>query len=109
MKKVLYFVLLIVFMASCSVQSKLSRSFKGEGREKLIMEFGSPDSIIKRDDESEIYVYVTETRIRATEINTGSFTLDKRMSPSMIKVERKLFYISEDGIILACQYEKEYE
>lgn len=103
-----YILTLLVFIGllSCSVQKKVERNFEGKGREMVIKYFGEPQKIIPLEDGQQQFVYVKETFIRETEIGTGSFTLDKRMSPSFIKEETYKFTIDKQGIVTETFYEK---
>ena len=103
-----YFISLLVLtsLLSCSVQKKIERSFEGKGREALIKEFGEPQKIVPLEDGKQLFIYVKETYVRETEISTGSFTLDKRMSPSFVKEETYKFTIDEQGFVTKASYEK---
>ncbi|MFA9388987.1 MAG: hypothetical protein ACERKD_04240 [Prolixibacteraceae bacterium] len=84
----------------------MERSFEGEGREMVIQAFGEPMKIVNMDNGNQLFIYVKETFIHETEIGTGSFTLDKRMSPSFIKEETYRFLIDKQGVVTQVNYEK---
>ena len=103
-----YFISLLVLIGllSCSVQKKIERSFEGKGREMLIKEFGEPQKIVPLDDGQQMFIYVKETYVKETEIGTGGFTLDKRISPSFTKEETYKFTIDKQGFVTKASYEK---
>lgn len=103
-----YFLVLVLFtlFSSCSVQQKIERKYEGEGRESVLKTFGEPQKIIILEGGKQIFVYVKETFVRETEIGTGDFTLDKRVSPSFTKEETYRFLIDQQGIVQNVQYEK---
>lgn len=107
-KMVKYFLLFFVILVfcSCNVDQKISRRFDGEGRELLLREFGEPTKIIKLDNGNERFIYIKETYIRETEIGTGGFTMDPRISASFIKEETYRFEINQNGTIVDSSYEK---
>ena len=106
MVKKIISLLILIGLLSCSVQKKIERSFEGKGRETLIKEFGEPQKIVPLEDGNQLFIYIKETFVRETEIGTGSFTLDKRISPSFIKEETYRFTIDKEGLITKVSYEK---
>lgn len=106
MVKYLLSLLVLTGLLSCSVQKKIERSFEGEGRELLMKEFGEPQQIIPMKNGEQVFVYVKETFVRETEIGTGAFTLDQRVSPSFVKEETYRFTIDKQGIVTKVSYEK---
>ena len=103
-----YFIVFIIIIASCacSIDRKVSRKFDGEGRDMLIKEFGEPTKIIMLENGNTRFIYIKESFIRETEIGTGGFTMDPRISPAYIKVETYRFEINDEGFILDSSYEK---
>ena len=106
MVKNILILLIIIAFAGCSMSKKIERKFDGEGRDLLISEFGEPQSIVELKDGSQLFIYVKETYIRETEIGTGQFTLDKRISPGFVKQETFKFIIDSNGVINSSSYEK---
>ncbi|MBN2806721.1 MAG: hypothetical protein JXR22_08680 [Prolixibacteraceae bacterium] len=98
--------LVILLFSFCSIQQKVERQFEGEGREAVLKAFGEPQKIVDLEGGKQLFVYVKETHVRATEISTGDFTLDKRVSPSFVKEETYRFVIDQQGIVTDAQYEK---
>jgi outer membrane protein assembly factor BamE (lipoprotein component of BamABCDE complex) len=97
---------MILLFSSCSIQQKVERQFEGEGREEVLKAFGEPQKVVNLDGGKQQFVYVKETFIRETEISTGDFTLDKRVSPSFVKEETYRFVIDQLGIVRDVFYEK---
>lgn len=106
MIKYILFFILITGLLACSVERKLARNFEGEGREKLFQEFGEPFKIVNLENGNQRFIYIKESFIKETEIGTGRFTMDTRMSPSFIKEETYKFDIDKNGFILETYYEK---
>jgi hypothetical protein len=109
MLKICLILFVLLASISCSMTEKLSRSYNGKGVEVLYKEMGNPNKIIENDNGNKTYIYIKETFVRQTEISTGRFNLDKRMSPSFIKVELFHFEVNKDGIIQHSEYEKQIE
>lgn len=102
------FIVLVAFaLASCSVQRKLDRNLTGMGREVLLSQLGEPMRIVDLEEGSQMFIYVKETYVRATEIGQGKASLDPRISPGFVKEETFKFLIDADGIIQKSFYEKE--
>ena len=103
-----YFLSLVMILlySSCSIQQKVERQFEGEGREEVLKAFGEPQKIMNLEGGKQLFVYVKETFVRETEISTGDFTLDKRVSPSFVKEETFRFVIDQQGIVTDALYEK---
>lgn len=99
-------VLFVFMLAGCSMEKKLSRKYEGEGRELLIREFGEPDKVVDMKNGIQRFIYIEESYIRETEIGTGSFTLDPRISPGFTKEETYRFDINGQGMIVKTSYEK---
>jgi hypothetical protein len=102
---IMLFVAILLFI-SCSVSNKISRTYNGVGRDVLLTDFGEPLRIVQLKNGNELYVFVKETVIRQTEIGTGRFTLDPRMSPSFVKEEVYSFELDSNGVVVQSMYEK---
>lgn len=109
MVKYFLFFLMIFALASCSIDRKISRKFDGEGRELLLSRFGEPTKIITLDNGNERFIYIKETYIHETEIGTGGFTADPRISPSFVKEETYRFEVDPSGTIVNSSYEKRHK
>jgi hypothetical protein len=109
MVKYLISCLIIVLMMACSVSGKLSRKYEGKGVEMLYRDLGQPKNITVLDNGNKLFVYEKETFVRETEIGTGRLALDKRISPSFIKVELSRFEVDSKGIVVRTEYEKRIE
>jgi len=106
MIKYLFLLSLLALLFSCSAPTKLSHKYEGKGVELLYKEMGSPKNIFEMDNGNRLFEYEKETFIKETEIGTGRGTLDKRISPSFIKVEMYRFEIDKKGIIVRSAYQK---
>jgi hypothetical protein len=93
-------------LLSCSPQAKLSKKYDGQGREKLLQTMGEPQQVVKMKNGNQLFVYRKETAVRETEIGTGDFTLDPRISPGFLKIEEYRFEVDSTGIIKNSTYEK---
>ncbi len=108
MRMFTFFAILFI-LSACSVNRKISRQYEGQGRETLLSEFGEPSRVLELENGNVMFIYIKETVIKETEIGTGSFTLDPRVSPSFIKEEIYRFEIDEQGVIVDTQYEKRHQ
>ena len=99
-------IMVVMVIGSCSIQQKIDRKYEGKGRELVLQEYGEPQKIIELENGNQLFIYIKETFIRETEIGTGYFTLDKRVSPSFIKEETYRFLIDKQGIVSDAVYEK---
>lgn len=109
MTKLITFILLAFFVASCALSQQISNKYVGKGAEALFSDFGEPNEVIKTDEENRIFIYLKETYVKETTIGTGRGTLDERISPAFIKVETFKFILDKEGIIIETSYEKKIE
>lgn len=108
MNKTIIILLASLALASCSPQRSLSRKYEGEGRDKIINDFGEPQSIQTLEGGLQLFEYVKETVVRDTPIGTGKNTLDPIISPGFVRVEVRQFLIDGKGLIVKVNYEKLY-
>jgi len=106
MVKIVLNILVVILLVGCSVHNKISRKYERNGREVVLSEFGEPHKIIEMKDGNQLFIYVKESFIRETEIGTGGFTMDKRISPAFIKEETYRFLIDANGVVSKATYEK---
>jgi hypothetical protein len=108
-KRIIFLLILVcamLFFAACGPARKISKQYEGNGRDMLFADFGEPQRVLELENGNEMFIYIKETAVRETEIGTGSFTLDPRVSPSFIKEEIFRFEIDKDGVVVDTQYEK---
>ena len=109
MVKYLVAIIVVLLLVSCGISSRLSRKYDGKGLEILYGEMGKPKTITNLDDGNRLFVFEKSTFIKETNIGTGSFALDPRVSPSFIKIETYKFIIDGKGIVVNSSYEKKVE
>jgi len=111
MKKLQYFLLIIIVFSffSCSVQSKLSRQFKGKDKTELDNYFGEKGSIVQLPGNIQYVAYTRLTRLNGIDISKGVTTLDPMTSPPVKKIQKYLFYLDQAGKVTGCKYDIEYE
>lgn len=98
---------LIFLMIACGTQKQLQRSFVGKSVAELGEEFGPPKTVID-NNESKVYIFEQEKKLRSTEIDQGKLTLDPIITPKVIKTERYYFTVV-NGVVKEARVEEEYE
>lgn len=91
------------------MQQQLSGKYEGRGVEALYAEMGEPKMKEAMDNGNTLFIYEKETLVKQTTIGTGRMTLDQRVSPSYIRVERYVFEVDNQGIIVKTDYKKNNE
>jgi hypothetical protein len=100
--------LVIVVLSSCTIKNKLSRRYEGKSEQFLIEKMGKP-TMIYQEGKGKTDVYEKKTRLRKTQINTGSYQYDRFESPESIKIEIYRFFINPSGIVKDVKYDYRYE
>ena len=100
---------LVIGLAGCSAQSKLSRDYKGKTQEELMLGMGRATRIEPLSGGRKNYIYEKSKFLKAASINTGAFQYDKFESPKAVKTEVYMFYINSQGVIEDVKYEVKYE
>ena len=110
MNRFLTILILFLLTVSCSIQSKLSRDFKGETIEVVKDHFPNlPYSKTPLDNEHTKFVFTKEERLAGTTISQGQTSLDPINSPSVIKMEYYIFIVDKQNVIINTKYEKDYK
>jgi hypothetical protein len=111
MRTKLIFILLglMIGLAGCSVQSKLSKEYKGKTHEELMLGMGRPTRVEPLSGGRKIEIYEKSKFLKPAQINTGQFQYDKFESPKAIKHEIYMFYFNTQGIIEDVKCEVTYE
>jgi len=107
MNKIIFILLIPIFMISCGNQRHLIKSYSGKPISALTKEYGNPTTIIEKENDS-IYIYEKEEDLQATEISQGKLTLDPIYTPPVTKINRFYFTI-RNGVITDARSEEEYE
>lgn len=100
---------LLISLAGCSVQHKLSREYKGKTHEDLMLGLGRPTSVEPLSGGRKIEIYQKSKFLKPAPINTGQFQYDKFESPKAIKNEVYKFYFNAQGVIEDVKCEVSYE
>jgi len=108
-KQVFILLGLVIGLAGCSVQSNLSREYKGKTHEDLMLGLGRPTRVEPLSGGRKIEIYEKSKFLNPTPINTGSFQYDKFESPKAIKNEIYKFYFNSKGVIEDVKCEVTYE
>lgn len=107
--KILFLLSCMFWLASCSIQSKLIRDYKGKTHEELMLSMGRPTRVETAPGGEKIDIYVKSKFLKAAPISTGQFQYDKFESPKAIKNETFMFYLNSLGVIRDVKYEVRYE
>ena len=104
-------ILTILFISfSCSIQSKLSRDYKGENIEVVKNHFSTlPFSQTPLDDGTTKFVFTKEERVASTPISQGDATLDPIQSHSAFKTEHYIFIVDKNNTVIRTEYDKDYK
>ncbi len=105
MAKYIYFILLVVLIAGCGVQSRINK-MKGHTVSSMLQELGKPTTIIPRASDS-VYVYEIKKELASTEINKGALTLDPMVTPTVEKTDKYIFVV-KSGYVVETRHEKTY-
>lgn len=108
-KQILIILSLVIGLAGCSVQSKLSRQYKGKTHEELMVGLGRPTLIEPLPGGRRIEIYEKSKFLKPAPINTGQFQYDKFESPKAIKNDIYKFYFNVHGVIEEVKCEVSYE
>lgn len=107
MNKIIFLLLLPMFLFSCGNQHKLVKSYSGKQVSALYKEFGNPTTVIVNEKDS-IFVYEKTEELQGTEISQGKLTLDPIYTPPVTKIKRTYFTI-RNGVVTDARTEEEYE
>ncbi len=110
MNRILILLFILFFAASCGMQAKLNRNFKGEPMAEVAEAFAdlTPSKIPMQNGHTKV-IYTKEDRLDGTTINQGTNTLDPIHSPSVTKVEQFIFIVDENGVVISTKYESSYK
>ena len=108
-RSILILVCLIACLVGCSVESKLTRAYKGKSSDELMLQMGRPTRVEKVAGGRTVSIYEKSKFLKSAPINTGAFQYDKFESPKAIKTEVYRFFINASGIIEYAKYEVTYE
>ena len=100
---------LMAVFTQCSMQSKLTREYKGRTQEELMVRMGRPKSIENISGGRKISIYEKTKYLKPASINTGQFQYDKFESPRALKTEIYKFYINAQGRVEEVKYDVSYE
>jgi outer membrane protein assembly factor BamE (lipoprotein component of BamABCDE complex) len=111
MRTIQLFILLglVVGLTGCSVQSKLTREYKGKTAEELMLGMGRPTRVEPLTGGRKIEIYEKSKFLKPAPINTGQFQYDKFESPKAIKTEIYKFYFNAKGVVESVNCEVSYE
>jgi hypothetical protein len=100
--------LVLVFLAGCSVESKLNRNFKGKSFSEVMAKKGAPTTIENLVGGGTLRTYQKREMLRETPINTGQFQYDSFNSPKVLKTEITQFKVDQDGIVREIKYSSDF-
>ncbi len=110
MKQIVLILLLTGFLASCSMQSKLSRQFNGEPIEQVKESFKSiPVTEIPQRNGNTKVIFTKEAKLPGTVINQGEKSLDPITTPPVTKIEQFIFEVDKNGIVINSEYSNTYK
>jgi len=102
------FVLLIILLSGCSVESKLNRNYKGKSFTEVMDKMGAPTNIQDRIGGGTIRTYTTKKMLKPAQINTGQFQYDKFESPKVMQTIVTTFTVDPNGKVVEVKYSNDY-
>ena len=105
---ILLFTMVTSLFSGCSVESKLSRNYKGKSFMLVMDKMGAPTTIENRIGGGTIRTYVSKKMLKPAPINTGQFQYDKFESPKVMQTIITSFIVDPSGKILEIKYSNEY-
>ena len=105
---VFLFVLLIILLSGCSVESKLNRNYKGKSFTEVMDKMGAPTNIQNRIGGGTVRTYVTKEMLKPAQINTGQFQYDKFESPKVMQTIVTTFTVDPNGKVVEVKYSNDY-
>ena len=110
MNRLLVFLVILFLSASCGMQAKLNRNYKGEPLTEVAADFAdlTPAKIPMQNGHTKV-IYTREERLSGTTINQGTNTLDPIRSPAVTKMEQFIFIVDENGVVIGTKYESDYK
>lgn len=104
------FVLLIavILFGSCTLQTQISRSYKGRPISVVTNKMGNPTRQEELSGGKVIRIYEKSKQLSAAPINTGQFQYDRFESPKSIKNEVYMFYVDSSGVVEDVKYKCTY-
>lgn len=100
--------MVLVLMTGCSVESKLSRNFKGKSFSEVMAVMGAPTTIENLVGGGTLRTYQKREMLRETPINTGQFQYDSFNSPKVLKTEITQFKVDQEGVVTEIKYSSEF-
>lgn len=105
---VVWLMLGIILTASCSLQNKLNRIYKGKNESFVISKLGKPIEIENLTSGNKVEIFEKQTQLSKVPINTGQFRYDSFDSPKSTKIETYKFEMNHSGIVENVSYECTY-
>ncbi len=107
-KIVMVILLISSFLVSCSVESRLNRSYKGKYFSEVMLKFGAPTHVENLVGGGTIRTFEKKKMLKDTPINTGSFQYDQFRSPKVLQTEKTQFLVDSSGTIKEVKYSCEF-
>ncbi len=104
----LVLLLLLVLMGSCTLQTQLTRNYRGRPVSVVTKDMGQPTRLEELSGGKVIRIYEKSKQLSAAPINTGQYQYDRFESPKAIKNEVLLFYVDSSGVVEDVKYECTY-
>lgn len=101
-------ILVIALLTACSVESRLSRSYRGKSFSEVMAVMGAPTHIENRIGGGTIRTYEKRTMLKEAPINTGQFQYDSFKSPKVLETKITQFFVDQDMIVTEIKYSCEF-
>jgi hypothetical protein len=108
-EKIIPVLLFCLIINSCTVQTKLTKNYKGLPVTAVASEMGNPTRKENLQNGQTLTIYEKSKVLKAAPINTGQFQYDRFESPKSVKTEIFMFYADSSGIISDVKYECKYQ
>ena len=98
---------MVVLIAACGTQNKISRQYINKSVAELNEAFGEPKTVIENAEE-RVFIYEKDKALESMEISQGKFTRDPIITPKTIKITRYYFTVKNDTVV-SSKFEEEYK
>lgn len=107
--RLLITIIFILFVTSCSIQSRMNHKFNGKDKSSLDAYFKQKGTIVTLPGNIKYVEYSQTKQLESIEIGKGGTTLDPMNSPAVEKNQRYTFYLDANNKVTSCKYEREYK
>lgn len=91
-------------LTGCSIESKLTRNYKGRSFSEVMATMGAPTHIENLVGGGTLRTYEKKVMLKETPINTGHFQYDSFDSPKVLKTEVWQFTVDTEAVVRDIKY-----